>query len=627
MQMGAPTISVPVGRKAETDFFEEYSKRGMASLVPRQFLEYHKYELSNLSKLNSTDIIRLLVYIEPNVSHAISNYLRVFDSGYYLTAKKPNGSTHKEGETFLNEVVMRLNSPSGSNFVPDNSLNRFILEVATHTLLDGALAAEIEFDEFYRAAGLYSIDPATINFTYKGGRLVPYQGQGYGEVPLDYPTIFYVPVDSIAGDPYGTNQILSVIQPVMNKFRLLQDFARALHNLGFDRIDIEINQQAVIDSCKSRGINDPQLILAEINRVVTESTTSLRSLDADDNPVHVDLLKLSPLEGKNASKGLDVQAVVNVLLSEIASGLKTYATILGKRFGGSTEGYTSVEALLFIKLIEGFHSICKRLLDRIFTLILQVEAGIQAYASWEWLEPSLRPTYESAQYYAAFSLMLWEEEQLGAISQQERNSMVRKMLRQKGPPPSDALRVDGFVPSPKSQPQRDVTQEPDKEKKRTDTNTDRKTGGGQSIPIEQIMTSINGLSPRLENLEKIQGELGIAKHIAGENSAKFDRFADKTQWSLNHLSEKASKLTADFDKRLSILEKMQEQSSGAILGALSSLPKESPQPAPIHIELPKIETHVTVEPGKPMKKVVNFKRDGKGVMSEAILEEVPSDGV
>lgn len=477
-RLGAPTIAVPVGRKADTDFFKEYAKQGITSLVPRQFLEYHKYELSNLSKLNSTDIIRLLVYIEPNVSHAISNYLRVFDSGYYLTAKKPNGSTHNQGEAFLNEVMMRLNNPQGNGFVPDTSLTKSVLEVATHMLLDGALSAEVEFNETFRTSAIYSIDPASINFTYKSGRLVPFQNQFLGDITLDYPTIFYIPVDSIAGDPYGTNQILSVIQPVMNKFRLLQDFARALHNLGFDRIDIEIDQQAIIDSCKARGLTDPQLILAEINRVMTEATTSMRSLDADDNPVHLNLMKLSALEGKNASKGLDVQAVVNVLLSEIASGLKTYATILGKRFGGSTEGYTSVEALLFIKLIEGFHSICKRLMDRIFTLILQVEGGIQAYASFEWLEPNLRPSYESAQYYAAYSLMLWEEEQLGAISQQERNSMVRKMLRQKGPPPADAARVEGFSPSPKSQPQRDASQEADKEKKRSDTNTDRKTGGG-----------------------------------------------------------------------------------------------------------------------------------------------------
>jgi hypothetical protein len=130
MQLGTPTVSVPTGRKADSDFLEQFSRKGIVSVIPRQFLEYHKYELSNLSKLNSTDLLRLLVYIEPNVSHAISNYLRVFDSGYYLTAKKPNGETHKQGESFLNEVVMRLNNPSGSTFIPDTSLNKFVLELA-----------------------------------------------------------------------------------------------------------------------------------------------------------------------------------------------------------------------------------------------------------------------------------------------------------------------------------------------------------------------------------------------------------------------------------------------------------------------------------------------------------------
>lgn len=625
MQMGIPTVAVPVGRKSDPDLLEQFSRKGIVSVIPRQFLEYHKYELSNLSKLNSIDILRLLVYIEPNVSHAISNYLRVFDSGYYLTAKKPNGSTHKEGESFLNEVVMRLNNPQGNGFIADTSITKTVLEFATHILIDGAIAGEVEFDENFKTSVVHSIDPATINFYSKDGRMIPYQGSGYNETKLDYPTIFYVPVDPIAGDPYGTNQILSVIQPVMNKFRLLQDFARALHNLGFDRIDIEINQEAVIESCKSRGITDPNIILLEINRVVTEAKTSLQDLEADDNPVHLDLLKLNSLEGKNASKGLDVQAVVNVLLSEIASGLRTYATILGKRFGGSTEGYTSVEALLFIKLIEGFQAICKRLMDRIFTLILQVEGGIQAYASLEWLEPSLRPTYESAQYYAAFSLMLWEEEMLGAISQQERNSLVRKMLRQKGPPPADASRTEGFSPSPKSQPQRDVSQEDDKEKKRSDTNRDRKTGGGeQSIEGETLAASIKEeIAQKLEPIEKMRGEIKIAHETSRENASKMERFSERITWGLNHIAEKTGQIALDFEKRIGVVEKNQEKNSGMILGALNALPKE---PAPINIALPKIETNVTVEPGKPMKKVVNFQRDAKGMMSRALMEEVAADG-
>jgi hypothetical protein len=157
--------------------------------------------------------------------------------------------------------------------------------------------------------------------------------------------------------------------------------------------------------------------------------------------------------------------------------MKSYATILGKRFGGSTEGYTSIEALLFIQLIVGFQSIVERLLERMFTLALQVEAGIQAYADWEWYEPSLRPIYESSQYFSTYSLMLWEEEQSGAISQDERNRRVRRMLKLKGDPPADAKRDPDFSPSGKNNPQRDVSQEAEKERKRKESNRDRRSTG------------------------------------------------------------------------------------------------------------------------------------------------------
>jgi hypothetical protein len=470
-------VAAPGRRKSIHD-------RNVFTYAPRQFQEFHHFTLDKLQTLSSTDILRLLVYVEPNVSHAISNYLRVFDSGYFLTARKPNGSIHSQGETFLHNLVNRLNNPMGGGFIPDNSLTQLVLQFAAHILIDGAISSEIVFNEDHKIVEICNIDPATITFKIVEDRLIPVQGPAYGlgptfETELDFPTIFYIPVDPIANDPYGTNQIISVIQAVMNKFRLLQDFARALHNLGFDRIDVMINQESILESCKARGITDPGKIIEEIKAVITQARESLENLEADDNPVHLDTLKLEPLSGKNSSQGINVQAIVNVLLSDIASALKTYSTILGKRFGGSTEGYTSVEALLFIKLIQGFQSICKRLLDRLFTLALQVEAGIQAYADWQWLEPSLRATYESAQYYAAFSLMLYEEEMLGSISQSERNFMIRKMLNQKGPPPPDAERQEGFQPSGNQPtPQRDVSQEKQKEQKRQQTNQQRKTGGG-----------------------------------------------------------------------------------------------------------------------------------------------------
>ena len=233
-----------------------------------------------------------------------SNYLRVFDSGYFLTARKPNGSIHSQGETFLHDLVNRLNNPMGGGFIADNSLTQLVLQFAAHILIDGAISSEIVFNADHKIVEICNIDPATITFKIVVDRLVPVQGMAYGmealtlETSLDFPTIFYIPVDPIANDPYRTNQIISVIQAVMNKFRLLQDFARALHNLGFDRIDVMINQQSILESCKARGITDPTRIIDEIKEVIAQGRQSLQSLEADDNPVHLDNLKLTPLRAK-----------------------------------------------------------------------------------------------------------------------------------------------------------------------------------------------------------------------------------------------------------------------------------------------------------------------------------------
>jgi len=469
--------SIAVGRKTLDALTSLTAFSNIFTYVPRQFKEYHKFDLTQLSKLNSTDLIRLLVYIEPTVSHAFSNYLRVFDSGYFLTARNPNGKVHDQGQAYLDGLIDRLNNPNQQGFSFDQSLSNFYLQCASSVLLEGAVSAEIAFDENYRVMGLYSVDPMTIDFKWDGKRSYPVQGSGFSEVSLDYRNFFYIPVDPIAGDPYGTNQVLPAIQAVMSKLRLLQDFARVLQNLGFDRIDISINQEQVLVAAKAQGITQPDKIVAFIDKVIAEANTSLENLEVDANPVHLDTLTLSALGGKNMQAGANLQAIVDVLMSDIASAMKSYATILGKRFGGSTEGYTSIEALLFIQLIVGFQSIVERLMERMFTLALQVEAGIQAYADWEWYEPSLRPIYESSQYFASYSLMLWEEEQLGAISEDERNRRVRRMLKLKGDPPADAKRDPDFSPSGKNNPQRDVSQEDEKERKRKESNRDRRSTG------------------------------------------------------------------------------------------------------------------------------------------------------
>ena len=65
--------SIAVGRRTTDALTSTLTSSNIFTYVPRQFKEYHKYDLTQLSKLDSTDLIRLLVYIEPTVSHAFSN--------------------------------------------------------------------------------------------------------------------------------------------------------------------------------------------------------------------------------------------------------------------------------------------------------------------------------------------------------------------------------------------------------------------------------------------------------------------------------------------------------------------------------------------------------------------------
>jgi hypothetical protein len=108
-------------------------------------------------------------------------------------------------------------------------------------------------------------------------------------------------------------------------------------------------------------------------------------------------------------------------------------------------------------------------------LIIQVEGGIQGWVDFEFLEPSIRPTYEAAQYFTAFQTMLYQAERLGHVSQYESSRLIRKMLKLKGDPPADAKRDDNYDPGGSSQPQRDASQERGKEESRRRTRNEQRT--------------------------------------------------------------------------------------------------------------------------------------------------------
>jgi hypothetical protein len=472
--------AVQKGRKA-VDFV---SRSASPTIVARQFLEYHGYDLDSLISMSSSDLMKLLFVLDPTASHALSNFLKVFDTGYYAVAKDFNGQSNKEAQGFLDGLMNRYDRPTGEGFSGDTSISSLYSRAVTYALFHGAVAIEVEFDQFFRNQNIHLVDPLKVEFERdEKNNLTPFYLSGRDRISLNAKNFLYFPVDPLPGDVYGTSQFISAIQPIMNKVRLLQDFARALRNLGFDRIDITIDEEALIDACKKRGIKDADAIEKVIQQVIGNTQSSFSDLKVDDNPAHLSSIKLAPLDGKNSGRSLDIKAIVDVMMSDIASGLKTFATVLGKAFNRSSEGYQSIEALLFIKMVEGFQSYIERIMERVLTLIVQVEGGHQVNVDFEFLEASLRPLYESAQYFQAFQTMIYEAENRGYISEAEGGRLIRRMLKLKGDPPPDAERKEPVIPiatadgdgPPPNTPERDRSQEDGKEQRRARTRSERRT--------------------------------------------------------------------------------------------------------------------------------------------------------
>ncbi len=449
------------------------------SLMGRQFQEYHNRNLNDIATWDHKSILKIIRQISPEASQAITTYLRIFDSGYTYTVRKANGDVHEQAKAVLTNLISKFEAPNGQTFEMPKKLRDLAQKFALDVIVKGAISGELVLNEDLRPVYPVYVDPWSIDFQWDPGtqRFIPRQIQGDGVAVLDIPTFFYIPVDPLGNDPYGEEQINSAIRAILFKIMVMQDLKQAIHTNAWKRLHISVLEEIIIKNAPPLIRSDEKKLADFVQSQLTAYRTEFAKLAPDDNFITTDTVEIKGVEaGNSGSRGiLDPTPLLNAVDNQIANALKTFSVLLSKKFGGGSEGFTSSEMILYIKMIAGYQSIVEDIFERAFTMALRF-MGIIASVEFKFKKPELRTDIELSQWRRVETeniTVLFNEQ---AIGEKEKAQRLREISGFEGPVPEDIAK-ERIIGGPKpNEPERPSESEEGKERQRAETNRERRSG-------------------------------------------------------------------------------------------------------------------------------------------------------
>ncbi len=159
-----------------------------------------------------------------------------------------------------------------------------------------------------------------------------HQRQGYGQLVdlSENPLIKYIPFDNLIGDPYGRPLIGGGVYSALILLGLIRDTQRAIANAGLSRIDYELDTEEMlrlIDRNPDIAGDDEATaqFIGEHTEVIKQT---LRSLEVDDNYVHLSTIKVNYATNPMTSNYSGITQAIDTLRTSIATGAKTYSVLM-----------------------------------------------------------------------------------------------------------------------------------------------------------------------------------------------------------------------------------------------------------------------------------------------------------
>lgn len=329
----------PIGKRQTIDRADDVMRSGMQfalQISAETLWRDMKLDERTLDRLPMSRLVELVCDLSPEVSKGVWDFQRLGNPGWeykVLAPKSKDETEDKDGKAILDEFLDRLKERHGS---VDVIINKLFLG----GMLRGAIAAELVFDTD-RMTGYELATPDPQSFTFRQvddpilkRRWQIGQFQGRDFVPLEYPTIKYVPIDPLPGRPEGRAPITAALFGAIFLLGLLHDIRRVVAQQGWPRLDLELQLDALMSSLPDEIAENPEELRKHVQQITDEVVAVFSELEPDDAYVHTNLVKVNrPVGAVDASSLSSIDKLIVVVERLTVRGLKSIPLL-----HGATEG-------------------------------------------------------------------------------------------------------------------------------------------------------------------------------------------------------------------------------------------------------------------------------------------------
>lgn len=313
--------------------------------------------------------LKVIRDLNPDASLAIWNFLRLANSGHTLEAVTPQGRPEKQATDLLNSYAPRVGKLYGGGL--DQLINVLLLTAFTQ----GAIALEVELaEDLSDIVDFHAVDPSSLDFVRNKEtneiELVQIQWDGQYKV-LNKETVFYFPIDPDISDPHGRSPILPILQVIFFQIQVLKDLQKVIHHQGYDRFDISIVEEAIMENLPDHIKNSsPEEVQRYVTSYIEDVQKQMSELEPDDDFYHTSSIEIKSV-GAQKNVSLQAQGVIDIINQQVVSALKQLPILLGRN-EGSTETHGTVQWQIYVAGINSIQRALKRILEKAYNVVLQV---------------------------------------------------------------------------------------------------------------------------------------------------------------------------------------------------------------------------------------------------------------
>jgi len=450
-----PPVAVPkVPNKAQAQL--SFSKRTSTSKGEQKLLQSDRRtaNLDLLTLRNGTSTkatIRDLAAVSPDMSAALAAYIRMVVTKHYrAVARNLDGTINPEATSLAQQILVRM------GFMQDyaagfssacNGIHSVAEQLTRELRLYGSCCCELVLDKARMPLRLQPVSTLQIEFVDDGtGYIFPVQKINGAEVNLDFPTVFIESLDQDTTEVYSASPMEPALHASLADAEYTNDIRRTIKKSLHPRLVATIDSEKFRKQISLDVLADPEKLAEYQSNFMSSVESTVTDLEPEDSLVHFDSLVFSLLNNGNSGLSQEWDVMQNLINSKLSTGAKVPPSVLGH--GAGSQNIASAEIQLFLKSCIGTQIKVNSIISRAMTLGIRL-MGMDAYVSFQFDEPDLRPTSELAAFRAMEQSRILQLLSIGTLSDEEASIELTGRL-----PPAGAPKLSGtfFLPSSGTDP-------------------------------------------------------------------------------------------------------------------------------------------------------------------------------